>query len=265
MFWKRLGSGIVLLIIIIGAFFLGENAMFVLAGLLSLIGLYELYKVYNLEKSALGIGGYIGALMYMTCLFFDFSQAALVGIVASVLLLMCIYVFSFPKYKGAQAAFAVFGFIYVPVLMMFMYQIRCMEEGLYIIALVFISAWGNDTCAYCVGMLIGKHKMSPKLSPKKSIEGFIGGVLGAALLGGLFGWFLESQGYGEAYIIIFAIMCGAAGMFSVIGDLTASAIKRDFEIKDYGKLIPGHGGVLDRFDSILFTAPVIYFIALYFM
>lgn len=264
MFWTRLISGIVLLVVIIGAFFAGSTVMFILAAVLSLVGLYEVYKVHGLEKSIAGYAGYAAAIIYIICAWFRFDQWALCALVIGLLGMMCVYVFSFPKYKASEMAYIVFGVIYVPVLMMFLYLVRGMEAGLYLLPLVFISAWGNDTCAYCVGMLIGKHKMSPKLSPKKSIEGFIGGVVGAALLGALYGWFIAVR-VEEVSIILYAVMCGAAGMFSVIGDLTASAIKRDFSIKDYGRLIPGHGGVMDRFDSILFTAPVIYFISLYWL
>lgn len=264
MFWKRLISGAVLLVVIIAAFFAGSTVMFVLSALLSMIGLYEVYKVHKMEKEVLGMAGYAAGLIYILCSWFAFEQWAILALVTGFLILMCVYVFSFPKYKASDVAYVVFGVVYVPVLMMYMYQIRSMAAGLFLIPLVFISAWGNDTCAYCVGMLIGKHKMAPKLSPKKSVEGFIGGVAGAALLGALYGWFLVNHGVNGS-IDLYAVMCGAAGMFSVVGDLTASAIKRDFAIKDYGKLIPGHGGVMDRFDSILFTAPVIYFIALYWL
>lgn len=187
------------------------------------------------------------------------------AVIISLLLMCLIYVFNFPKFHAGQVAFAVFGIVYVPVLMMHLYQIRELSDGLFVIPLVFLSAWGNDTCAYCVGMLIGKHKMSPKLSPKKSVEGLVGGIAGALLLGmaygRLCGRYLPSL---ENGVLACAVICSLGAVIAVIGDLAASAIKRDTGIKDYGRLIPGHGGVLDRFDSILFTAPVVYFLAVYF-
>ena len=127
--------------------------------------------------------------------------------------------------------------------------------------LIFLSSWGCDTCAYCVGMLIGKHKMAPRLSPKKSVEGGVGGVLGAALLGALFSLAMNQWGGADVDPLLYAVICGAGGIISQIGDLAASAIKRNHDVKDYGKLIPGHGGILDRFDSVIFTAPVIYYLA----
>mgnify|MGYP000388160286 CR=1 FL=1 len=128
--------------------------------------------------------------------------------------------------------------------------------------LIFLSSWGSDTCAYCVGMLIGKHKMAPVLSPKKSVEGGVGGVLGAALLGALYALLISGVNQADGHTpLMYAVICAVGALISMVGDLAASAIKRNKEIKDYGKLIPGHGGVLDRFDSVIFTAPFIYFLA----
>ena len=140
------------------------------------------------------------------------------------------------------------------------------EIGNKVVWMIWISAWGSDTCAYCVGMLTGKtignHKVFPVLSPKKSIEGCIGGVVGAALLGMLFGHFVMGSDYGT---IMMGIICGIGSVIAQCGDLAASAIKRNYNIKDYGKCIPGHGGILDRFDSIIFTAPCIYFLIYFFL
>ena len=108
--------------------------------------------------------------------------------------------------------------------------------------------------------------MAPKLSPKKSIEGGIGGILGAALLGAVYALAINQFTAGaDANVLEYALICGVGGMISQVGDLAASAIKRNHDIKDYGKLIPGHGGILDRFDSVIFTAPIIYYMAVALM
>ena len=143
----------------------------------------------------------------------------------------------------------------------YIYQIRVLPGGIFTVWLVFICAWGCDTCAYCVGMLIGKHKMAPVLSPKKSVEGGIGGIVGAALIGILYALAINHWGSAGVSVAEFAVIGAAGGAISQIGDLAASAIKRNYNIKDYGKLIPGHGGILDRFDSVIFTAPIIFYLA----
>jgi len=159
-----------------------------------------------------------------------------------------------------------FGVFYVAVMLSYVYQTRMLTAGAYIVWLIFLCSWGCDTCAYCVGMLIGKHKMSPKLSPKKSVEGAIGGVVGAALLTVIYGMiFKNAMGVTTQHVWIMAAISAVGALISMVGDLTASAIKRNYEIKDYGKLIPGHGGILDRFDSVIFTAPMIYFLAANFI
>ena len=131
--------------------------------------------------------------------------------------------------------------------------------------LIFISAFGCDTGAYFTGMLFGKHKLIPSLSPKKTIEGAIGGVVVGTLLAVLFGLSVETMfQLDEVNTVLLCFVTGIVGsILSQIGDLAASAIKRTVGIKDYGTLIPGHGGVLDRFDSVMFTAPAVYYIMLF--
>ena len=128
-----------------------------------------------------------------------------------------------------------FSFFYVAVMLSYVYQIRCLENGLYLAFLIFICSWGCDTSAYCVGKLIGKHKMSPILSPKKSVEGAIGGVVGTALLTVIYlSVFRAQMGIGTTEITALAIISAVAAAISMVGDLTASAIKRNYDIKDYG-------------------------------
>ena len=119
----------------------------------------------------------------------------------------------------------------------------------------------TDTFAYLTGMAIGKHKFT-KISPNKTIEGAIGGILGSALLGALYTYIMFYRINKDINFscLRVGIACGIGAIISMIGDLTASAIKRDYKVKDYGNIIPGHGGILDRFDSVIFTAPAVYFI-----
>ena len=124
--------------------------------------------------------------------------------------------------------------------------------------IVILSAFGTDIFAYFTGKAFGKHKLCPTISPKKTVEGSIGGVIGSVLLCGLFSWFFIPS---EFWVCI--IIGASGGIFSQFGDLAASVMKRKIGIKDWGTLIPGHGGVLDRIDSILFNAPLVYYILVF--
>ena len=168
------------------------------------------------------------------------------------------------RFRIERIMTAFFG-LYVAVMLSYMYRVTTLEDGAVVVWLIFIGAWGSDTCAYAVGMLIGKHKITPRLSPKKSLEGCIGGVVGAALIGYIYALATGVHITGISNPkILFAVIGACASVISQVGDLAASAIKRNYDIKDYGRLIPGHGGILDRFDSIIFTAPVVYYLAVYF-
>ena len=152
--------------------------------------------------------------------------------------------------------------------MSFVYKTRMLEGGVYLVWVILIFAWGSDTFAYLVGCSMGKHKAFPRLSPKKTWEGCVGGLLGASLLGAAYGAIFGSKlpDFGSVHpSVVLGITGLLAAVLSMFGDLAASGIKRDHSVKDYGKLIPGHGGVLDRFDSVLFTAPAVYFLILLFL
>ena len=262
MFTTRLISGIVLVIlslVVVGA---GGSILFGVVGMISLVGLFELYRVMKIEKTPLGFIGYGTCIAYYGLLWFEGQQFVTLMCIAALMLLMSVYVFTFPKYKTEEITIVFFGVFYVAVMLSYLFQVRQMPDGGYLVWLIFLSSWGCDTCAYCVGMLIGRHKMAPRLSPKKSVEGGVGGIAGAALLGVLFALAMNKWGGADVSPLHYAVICAAGGAISQVGDLAASAIKRNHEIKDYGKLIPGHGGILDRFDSVIFTAPVIYYLAI---
>jgi len=177
------------------------------------------------------------------------------------ILLLTSYVFSYPKYDAKQVGLAFLPLVYVAVLISFVYQTRELPYGNWFVWLIIIGASGSDTFAYLTGMLIGRHHFS-ELSPKKTIEGCVGGVLGTAVLALVYSFFLP-EGVDTLFgvnVHILLLICGAVcSIVSQIGDLAASAIKRNYGIKDYSNLIPGHGGIMDRFDSILFTAPLVYY------
>lgn len=266
MFKTRLLSGIVLVALALVLIITGGDLLLVSTLVISYIGMFELYRIFHIEKSAPGIIGYLAATVYYCNLRFEFIPNLMMFVLGFFMLLMFAYVFTYPKYKTEQIMAAFFGVFYVAVMLSYVYQTRMLAAGAYIVWLIFLCSWGCDTCAYCVGMLIGKHKMSPKLSPKKSIEGAVGGVIGAALLTILYGMIFKSaMNSTQTHVFIMAGISAVGALISMVGDLTASAIKRNYEIKDYGKLIPGHGGILDRFDSVIFTAPVIYFLAANFI
>ena len=160
--------------------------------------------------------------------------------------------------RGPYDALAtVVGLVYV---VFFSYHIVLLDRtpnGYLFTWTVLLAAFGSDIMAYFTGFLWGKHKFAPVLSPKKTIEGAVGGVVGAGVLCAIFGLI-----FAKAYILQCLFIGLVGGAFSQAGDLTASAFKRKMGIKDYGNLIPGHGGIMDRFDSVIFVAPFVYYLVI---
>jgi phosphatidate cytidylyltransferase len=273
MFRTRLLTGILLVIIALGTIIPGGYILFGLILVISLVGFSELLRVFQVERTLLGVCGYLFTVLYFLNLRFggrlfgDYFLSPYLEpfkfiVLVYLIVLLMIMVFTFPKYEPKQVLASFFGFFYVVVMLSFVYQVRMLPLGMFVVWLIFICAWGSDTCAYCAGLTLGKRRLAPSLSPKKSVEGAIGGVLGAALLGFLYALAINHFSDVGVNVIAFTVIGAIGSVISQIGDLAASAFKRHYDVKDYGKFIPGHGGILDRFDSVIFVAPVIFHLAI---
>ncbi len=238
------------------------------AGLLlvSIIGFYELVNAFGAHEegkklSPLAVCGYISIVVhYAQMVYFRDYRYYFFSLMYAFFLIMVCYVLMFPRYKIGQAISIFFSFVYVPVNISFVYLLRERPLGIYFAWIPFI-AWVCDTCAYFAGRALGKHKLAPVLSPKKTVEGAIGGVIGSVAVGTIFGYLLyRNETHDTSVIILLLVITFVGSIISQIGDLLASGIKREHDIKDYGNIIPGHGGILDRFDSVIFVTPCIYFL-----
>ena len=269
---QRVISGLVIATVLISSGIIGGLYLFLLVFSCSLIGLFEYIRATSSGKAKLKEilrePMYL-ALFVLTVIYY--SYIALRGdsmnfryvVLITIVVLSAIYVLSYPKYNTGELYNALFGFLYCTVMMSFIFLVRIisLEGRIYFFAMLIGSSI-CDVCAYFVGVKFGKHKLAPKLSPKKSIEGSIGGVVGSVIVAFILGYVvLEKKLNMSGYTIQLMILCFFASIVSQIGDLFASGIKREHGIKDYGSLIPGHGGIIDRMDSMIFTAPVVYVVA----
>ncbi|NLM75275.1 MAG: phosphatidate cytidylyltransferase [Clostridiaceae bacterium] len=173
--------------------------------------------------------------------------------------LFCRIIFGKGSFGIEDMAYTFLGIIYIPFLLSFAVATRNLERGFQYIWLVVIGAVATDTFAYFTGVTIGKTKIIPHISPKKTVEGSIGGIIGCMLAMVLYGILvMNGQDYEPVEIYHLAVLGLLCGFVSQLGDWAASSIKRNMGIKDFGNLIPGHGGIMDRIDSVLFVAPIVY-------
>ena len=213
---------------------------------------------------AFGLLGNIGVrneeLYYGGLQFFSSGIAIMIWMFLTVLACL-LYLFKIEERKLEDGMATLVGIFYVVFFCYHLAELGMLEKSYSILVwLVVITAFGTDICAYFAGVTMGKHKLCPVISPKKTWEGAIGGVIGCMILCGIFAFFFVK---GE---IVFCLAVGLLGsVVSMFGDLTASIFKRKMGIKDYGNLIPGHGGIMDRFDSVLFTAPLVYYVLMVYL
>ena len=253
----RIISSIVSLPILLAIIYFGTPFhFFLLLEFAIFIGLYEFYRM--IEKGGLGCYKWAGIILgiLLSAAIFKGTYINLV-IAASVIILFIIRIFEGNTSDNtfSYVSNTIFGIVYVSFLMSYLGVIRASgDNGRELIFFVLLITWMGDTTAYYGGKGFGKHKLAPAISPKKTVEGAIIGLIGS-IVGAIIAksWFLDIS-------ILNAIAAGILiGVFGQFGDLSESIIKRNLQVKDSGGIIPGHGGILDRVDSLLFSAPVFYY------
>lgn len=228
--------------------------------LLSAIAIFEaLYSTGFLQHSRITAYSILLAGLIPFWVFYDSrSLPVLVGLFIYVVLIFCDAMASHKKVGLEKIGGAFFLSVFIPFFLSSFLRMRKLEDWSYYIILPFVIAFLSDACALFAGLAFGRHKLAPELSPKKTVEGAIGGVCGATaaavLSGVLAGPLFGVEG---CRLWVLAIYGVAGSILSQLGDLSFSYIKREYGLKDFGDLFPGHGGVLDRFDSVLFCAPFV--------
>ncbi len=265
--WSKLGVrlisagvGIVLVLLLI---FSNQLIFNIAICGVSLIALYELYTTFSQQKKwPLIVLYFCFAAVILSTLFIkqtlyqsaNFSSCIVLYLM---LLSICAVIFS-DTISMNDVLISFFVLVYSVVFVYHLSLIRAMEHGVVLIFIPLICAWITDTFAYFGGIALGKHKLIPKISPKKTVEGAVSGVIGCVLCSLIYALIISFLGYKAniGLMCLLALMCSVLSQF---GDLTASLIKRSCGVKDFGNLIPGHGGILDRIDSLIFITPMCYY------
>ena len=258
----RVITGTLILAVILPILFFSEYIIYPIAlGLFCLAALFEVFGVIGVKKQlAIVIPAYVLALCLPFFVFFapELNRLAYLKFLFGALLIFLMYLFCIMVFKKGALSYSKVAEIftlttYVTTSFTALCLIRYIDNGKYILFLVFIASWITDTFAYLTGTLIGRHKLIPEVSPKKTVEGAIGGTLSAVIFFPLFGFLVSAISGAEvrANYLVLVIYAVVLAVVAQIGDLAASLIKREYKIKDYGSILPGHGGIMDRFDSVM--------------
>ena len=247
----RILTSIVGVVVFLAAIFAPPAVLFVALFLVCAGMLYEIYRVID-AKWQLQVVGVVAEIMMFAGFFMEKAGMAFYGVI---FLYMIAVVFLWGKCSSKEVLTAGMVTLYITSAILSLVMLRH-KYNVFLLLLPFVIAWLSDTGAYFTGYFLGKHKLAPKMSPKKTVEGAIGGVVFAGIASLIYLGFV--YGNFRADFAWAAILFGGLGSaVSQVGDLAASCIKRDFNKKDYGSLLPGHGGLMDRFDSVLFAAPYV--------
>ena len=268
---QRAITSVIILAILIPLLLLSEYIVYpICLSAICVMAVYEMLRVLGMDKKwIISIPAYVIAAampVFTHTLFLQDEMQKQIGyllIVAAVMFVYLLYtmgvaVFSKGKIGVSDIGSAFLTVTYIVVSFTAFSMIRYIENGDLCFILVFAAAWVSDSCAFFAGYFFGKHKLIPEVSPKKTVEGAIGGVVCASIGFMLYGLVIDLFTSVEVNYLVLAIAGLVLSVVSQIGDLIASMIKREHGVKDYGNLLPGHGGIMDRFDSIMaVSAPLL--------
>ncbi len=256
------GACIAAVMAVILAFSYLPIVIMIFASLLSVMAVYELYHVSGmLKKKGIARISFIVSLIWAAGFVFlpiSFHLPLLAGVFGLSMLVSGWNMWQFGKYQLKKTGIIFVISLIFPILYSSMARVRAQESGLLYLILIIISCFVTDTGAYFVGRAWGKHKLAPVISPKKTVEGFVGGIAINVVVYLIVGLILQFGMQTPVSLPMLAVLAALCGVLDQFGDLSMSAIKRNFDVKDFGNLMPGHGGVLDRFDSLLYVGAFVY-------
>lgn len=250
-------TGVIGIPILLGLLYIGGWPWALFIAALIAVGSFEMARIAEHMDLHIALWAvWAGEAVMVAVLFLDSAHWASLGIAVSFLLLIFQGVFAYPKVRLEEIALGFMTVIYVGWSMCHLILLE--QRDVILLVYLFLAIWGSDSGAYFAGRAFGKHKLAPQLSPKKTKEGSVGGILCAVLLVVLFNWYLGTGALmSYAVAVVFGVIISIIGQ---IGDLAESMIKRFADVKDSGNILPGHGGILDRFDSIIMAAPFVYYL-----
>ncbi|MBS4031410.1 MAG: phosphatidate cytidylyltransferase [Clostridiales bacterium] len=255
---QRAISAIVGIPLVLGITWIGGWLFFLMLAFVGHLALREFYRLAAVKDKAVQILAIAGHYFLMFTLWFWGAQSLSSAFILFFLLVNLYWVVTYPKDFRMLSAI-MWGIMYVSLLLSFFLLIRIQPQGFTLVVAVFLAVWASDTGAYFIGTTFGRRRLAPSVSPKKSLEGALGGVVFSLLL---FLLLAPQLNMPRDFAALFAIILSLAGQ---AGDLSESAFKRWSNTKDSGTFLPGHGGVLDRIDSLLFAAPTAFFLIHFFL
>lgn len=258
----RIIASLVIVAFLVTALMMGQTATAVLAGIVCALAMYEYLSaifVHNKKKIDLILTILLGMIIFIAVAYRPMIYAV---IITFSIMSIFIYNISKKQYEINELMYQIFSLIYIPLPLGLLVNLYSLHNGYILIWLIFLISSATDTMAYFIGISMGKRRLCPAISPKKSVEGAIAGLISGIIICVVSGILFTIYFDLTAPIWQYSLVGAAGSICSQFGDLSASLIKRKFNKKDFGNLIPGHGGILDRIDSILFVIPIIYFYAL---